>query len=246
MKISIRKEDFIMDVFEALFGIKKEQVKQTCIVMPLVTKETIKLLEIGPLRHGRLYSAGNTEHATFIRTGVGPTFVGDAVLYLEKTSCKNVILYGSCGLLESAPNLDIGSLVLPHTCYALESFSKMLSYQDICLDGYYPDKELYQSFSNLDKEEHLSDTICASLGSLKLEDQFKDLLQQLSVQIVDMECSAFFSAARFVKKRALAFFYVNDIIGEKPFYEQYSAEDKQRLSKGIQLGLQTLREFVLV
>lgn len=211
--------------------------------MPLVSKEIVNVLGLNNFYHGKLYSTGNTANFTVIRTGIGPALLGDVVLYLGETTCQNIILFGSCGLLPNVRNIPVGSNVTVHTCYALESFSEMLSFPNIDLSGLYPDKTLYESFIRFSSSS-LHEVTCTTLGSLKLQKQYQDLLKQLHIQVVDMECSAFFAAANYTNRRALTLFYVNDIIDKKPFYISNSKRDKQHIKHGIIQGIKLLQDFV--
>ncbi|MDP6685676.1 MAG: hypothetical protein QGI05_01845, partial [Candidatus Omnitrophota bacterium] len=57
--------------------------------------------------------------------------------------------------------------------------------------------------------------------------------------VVDMECSAFFSASRAVNKKAAALFYVTDIINKVPFYNLGFGE-KLSISSSIKTALEFL------
>lgn len=70
------------------------------------------------------------------------------------------------------------------------------------------------------------------MSSLKLEEDRHEWLIQQGVDVVDMECSAFFSAAQYAHLSALAVFYVTDIIKDRPFY-------KERSLSGYDMGLAT-------
>ena len=230
-----------MTKFETLFGIKESEIKNTCVLMPLVSKNVLNILGIKSLLRGKIYSSGNTEHFTVINTGIGASFTGDAVLYLRNTSCKNMILFGSCGLVKPSDGLYIGSLVTPIECYAMESFTDMLlNYHNF--KKYYPDNILLESFLNYNKA--ISRVNCATLGSLKLEEDYVCLFVEKNIKVVDMECSGFFSAAAQINIKAMAFFYVSDIINEKLFYNKFCPEDEIKLASSIKSGVQLLCSFI--
>ncbi|MFC1668249.1 hypothetical protein ACFL1T_02545 [Chlamydiota bacterium] len=227
-------------LFKTLFGITKKDVKKTCILIPLIPKRSLEKFGIKSLVKGKLYSAASTEQFTIIKTGIGPALAGDAVLYLGETPCENIILFGSCGLVEKEATLDIGSLVIPHTCYSFESFSDMLSNKNSTIEGIYPNKELYNALKDSADQQKITEVRCATCGSLKLEENYLPLLQDLEVDIVDMECSAVFSAAKSINKKVAALFYINDIIMTKPFHLEKSKEDQQKLTSGIHSGIKIL------
>ena len=95
----------IMNKFETLFGVKESTIKSTCIITPFLRKGLLKDFGIKNFSKGKLYSTGNSELLTLICTGMGAALTGDAVLYLNNTSCKNIILFGSCGLTESTKEI---------------------------------------------------------------------------------------------------------------------------------------------
>jgi purine-nucleoside phosphorylase len=230
-----------MTKFEKLFGMKESEIKDTCVLLPLVPKGALNEFGVKSLSKGKIYSSDNAEHFTVINTGMGAAFTGDAVLYLADTGCKNIILFGSCGLVKSSDGLGIGSLVAPVECCAMESFTDMLL-KKFSFEAFYPDKGMVESFLNNNKG--VQKVNCATLGSLKLEEENLGLFAEKDIQAVDMECSGVFSAARDKHLKAMAVFYVSDIINEKPFYEKFSPEDEIKLSGSIKSAIKSICSFV--
>jgi len=230
-----------MTKFETLFGIKESEVKNTCILMPLLPKGALNNFGIKNLSKGKIYSSGNANNFTLINTGIGASFTGDAALYLGDTNCKNLILFGSCGLVKPSDGLNIGSIATPVECYAMESFTDMLlKYHTF--KTFYPDTGMVESFLNYYK--NAQKVTCATLGSLKLEEEYASLFADKNIQVVDMECSGFFSAATQKNIKAMALFYVLDIINEKSFYNKLSVEDEIRLLSSIKSSAQCLCSFI--
>jgi len=230
-----------MTKFEKLFGMKEPEIKDTCVLMPLVPKSSLELFGVKDLAKGKIYSSGNAKHFTVINTGIGASFTGDAALYLADTGCKNIILFGSCGLVKSSDGLDIGSLVTPVECYAMESFTSLLL-KNHDFKKFYPDKALTESFLNNNKG--IRKVNCATLGSLKLEEENLGLFSEKDIQAVEMECSGLFAAASHKNIKAMALFYVSDILNEKPFYCQFNPDDKLRLLSSIKSGIKSICTFV--
>ena len=136
-----------MTKFETLFGMKETDIKNTCLLLPLIKKDMLYGLGIEKLARGRLYTSGNNSSFTIIHTGVGAGLLGDAALYLKNTDCQNIIAFGSCGLVDEVDDLNIGSLVTPSLSYSLESFTEMLSGYNKW-ESYRPDKKLFESLIN--------------------------------------------------------------------------------------------------
>mgnify|MGYP001610812889 CR=1 FL=1 len=232
-----------MKDFEVLFGIPWQEVKKTCILMPFVPKDVLRGLGIRRFVRGKLYGAGNGRNFTIIHTGMGPALNGDAVLYLAEAGCKNLILFGSCGLLAENNGLGIGSLVSPSKAYSLESFSRMLANQDIASDVYYPDKKLLEDWTSA-AGSSIKQITCATVSSLKLEEERRGGWLKQGIEAVDMECSAFFAAASHSGLKAIAVFYVTDIIGVKPFYQEMGLKDKAKISLARKMAAGLLCKFI--
>lgn len=233
-----------MTRFEALFGIKSSEVRKNCILMPLLQKGALGLLEIKNLKKGKLYSSGSNNDFTLIVTGIGAGFVGDAVLYLQETSCQNLILFGSCGLVKEKRGLAIGGLVSPFKCYANESFSGMLLEKNTSPKVFSAGANLYESFLEANQGAGIKKVICSTLASLKLEEEIAASFIEKGIDVVDMECSAFFSASAYSGFNAIALFYITDIINKKPFYAGLDKNSKLILSRAVKNASGLLCKFI--
>ena len=233
-----------MAAFKALFGIKESEIKNTCVLLPIMAKDIKKGLGVKKFYKGKLYNSGNSCSFTAIHTGLGPALLGDAVLYLANTSCQNIILFGSCGLVKEGQDLGIGSLVVPYKCHASESFSDMLLKDDKDWGVFYPTASLTENFIEANKKHDIKKVTCATLGSLKLEENYVSLFGEKRIQVVDMECSAFFSASKHIGKNAMALFYITDIINKKPFYRNTGLEERLALYSSIESATHILCEFI--
>jgi len=231
------------DTFQAVFGVKASRIKANCILMPLLPGGALAALKARKLGRGKVYGVGESADFTLIHTGMGPAFAGDAALYLKETGCRNAFLFGSCGLVSLRDGLSVGSLVSPAQCLAHESFSGMLLLPETEAPAFYPDRELFAGFLNYAGAK-VKKTSCATVSSLKLEEQMQQALIKNGVGVVDMECSAFFCASAYAGLRAMALFYVTDIIKEKPFYRALSARQKLELFFSFRNAAGLLREFI--
>lgn len=232
-----------MTQFEALFGIKSLQVKKNCILLPLLPKGILNEFKIGNFKRGKLYGAGDNFDFTLIHTGMGAGFTGDAVLHLKESPCENVVLFGSCGLVKARNGLSIGSLVSPAKCFAFESFTELLLEKNVQLRVSYPQDKFFGDFLADGEKIGLKKVNCSTLASLKFEEQMVDLFIENNIDVVDMECSAFFSAAAFSGLNAIACFYVSDIIKEKPFYLSLDSDLESALSSAIKNAAGLVCEF---
>lgn len=208
-----------MNEFELLFGVKETEIKPVCLLMPFITSEQLKYFSNAKKANGQLYTVLNLDNLSIIRTGIGAAFCADAVLHLKNTSACNLVLFGSCGLVRKTFCLDIGSVVRVKKSYNLESFSDLLKNKNPRPCGYEADKDMLNTFSAINGLQ-TKEVTGATFGSLKLEENFLNFLIEKKIEVADMESSAFFSAARYIQRKAVAILYVTDIIKTQPFYQK--------------------------
>ena len=233
-----------MNEFRRLFGAEKREIKTTCVLLPFFRKEILRFLGVKKISRGKLYGVGKASHFTVIHTGMGAVFLGDAVLHLKETACRQLILFGACGLIAGRKELGIGSLVSPTKCYASESFSRMLSETDEPRPEFYPDRELQSRFLSRAEPAGVKEVVALSVGSLKLQEERLDSLRREGAEVVDLECAAFFAAARATGRSALALLFITDVVGEKPYYRRLSVREKLALLKKIRRGGRLICGFI--
>jgi len=232
-----------MNYFKKLFGVERKEIKRICVLMPVLFEETKRILKIKELRKGILYQVGQGDNFTLIHTKISSSLVGDAVLYLGETSCKYLILYGSCASV-SPEKIKLGCLVSPYKCYAFEQFSKMLSGDAKINKVFYPDKNFLNFFYNNLSEDYVRKVVGISVSSLYLEKNYLNYFQKNNIEIVDMECFSFFASAEYIKRKALALFFTSDDLIYKPFFTSYEKEDKEKVNKAKVMGLSLLWEII--
>lgn len=221
-----------MDVFKKLFGVEKSLIKPNCILSPLNEVPLFSGLKIGPRSRGDYFRVADSRYATIIGTRYS-LLAGDCVLSLEDSPCRNIFLFNCCGGIGA----EIGSALLVRKAFNFESFSDMLKGKSNPARSF-PDRELAEGFPAL------LEGICATVGSLALEETHLPLFKALGVNCLDMECSAVFSAAKRAGKRALALFYVSDRIPDKPWHECLEKRDIQRLGRARRDLASGLMEFL--
>ncbi len=232
-----------MSNFKVIFGIDKDEVKKNCVLLPLLTKNILNNFSGLEFLRGKLYACAQEKNFTVIHTGLGPTLLGDAVLYLADTQAENVILFGSCGLVKETDDLSIASLVVPRKAFNKESFSHTLLEDDCSSKASYPDKGLLEKLAQI-KNCGIKKVDCATVGSLKLEEERIEDFVEKRIEVVDMECSAFFNACRYIKRRAAALLYVTDILKVRPFYKKLDTKIKSTLSSSINHGVNILCKLI--
>ncbi|MGQ3683912.1 MAG: phosphorylase family protein [Candidatus Loosdrechtia sp.] len=232
-----------MTVFKSLFGVEPSEIQKTCVIVPFLSQGLLNQLGIESLKKGKLYSTANTDTFTFIKAGIGTLLAGDATLYLEQTNCQEIIFLGACGLVQETDALTTGSLVCPEECLSFESFTDVLLRQTDKITVHYPDPDLLQSFLSSNPDIIIHRVKGMSMGSLKCEEFYKGYFIEKGIEVIDMECSAFFSAAHYIQKRAIAILYVTDIIGKKHFFEPLEPQDKLPINNAIQDACKVIRSF---
>ncbi|NUO09468.1 MAG: hypothetical protein HUU08_12455 [Candidatus Brocadia sp.] len=232
-----------MSNFKTLFGTEPSSIKKTCVIVPFLMPGLLRALGIVSLKKGKFFATTHTDTFTFIKAGIGTLFVGDAVLYLEETACQEMIYFGACGLVQETDRLTIGSLVSPHKCLAFEGFTDVLLRHTDKITTHGPDQELFQSFLKTEPDQNIQPVTAMSIGSLKYEESYKEFFDKKGVDVVDMECSAFFSAANSIKRKAVALLYATDIIGKTSFFEPSETKDKSRIDHAIQTACNAIQLF---
>lgn len=232
-----------MSSFHILFGVAPKEVRKTCLLLPFTTKGMLKALGLEKLSSGELYATASHKDYTIIRTGMGAVFLGDAVLYLQETSCEDIILFGSCGALASG-HFELGQIVVPEKCLAMESFSKILLKDFNSPRESFPHAELLKKFFAGKDTALIPQVTCVTFGSLKLEEKNMTHLKRMDVDVLDMECSAFFHAADYIRRKALSVLFVTDIIGQKPFFARRTKGEQDKIDLAISRGITLIQEFV--
>jgi len=243
-KRRLKRKGKDMDKFERLFGIKASEIKRDCILLPILQKKALEYFQVKSLSKGKLFSAGSNDSFTLVHTGIGPGFTGDAVLYLKDTACRRIFLFGSCGLVAEKEGVSLADLVSPSMCYANESFSELMKYGPKETSVFYPDKETYGGLLESARDAAIKGVCCSTIVSLKLEEDMLESFILKGIEVVDMECSAFFSAAASCGLKASALFYITDIIGKKPFYAALEPALKSKLDGSIKSAADILCEFI--
>lgn len=233
-----------MSEVQNVFGIKKSEIRKTCVLAPVISKDLIAKLNIPNFARTNFYACGSNEHVTLIHTLMGASFVGDAVLHLAETPCERLILFGSCGLVTSAPSLKLGTIVTPFESYAMESFSDLLNNEKKQVDSFAADNDFLNKFLYCLRKENIPSVRCASFGSLVLEEKHKDFLLEENIQVLDMESSAFFFAAKHTHKKAVALFYITDILRDKPVFKPLSDKDQSLVTQSRSQAIDYLVTFI--
>lgn len=227
------------NTFKTLFGIAPDTVQKTCIIMPFELPKAAEQLSVTSISKGRVFSAGQGKGLTLILSGMSAGFVGDCVLWLKDTPCEQVLFLGTCGLIHTTKNdLDIGTLLSPGTIHAFESFSDIIT-------GDIKDPEPVEADTTLIKAMELDVPTCPciSFASLHEEERYMHLFEQLGADVIEMECSAFFLAAKRIQRPSSALLVISDILGKVLFSSKLSAEDKKSLTDGISQACMHIRKF---
>jgi purine-nucleoside phosphorylase len=225
-----------VNTFQKLFAVSPSQIREDVIITPFLKLEYFRIN--GRSKKGFLFEVLNEDDFSVIKTGIGASFVGDALMYLKEAKIKRVYFLGSCGAIS---NLDIGDLVLVSKALNMESFSNILN-RKFSPSFINAEDHLYKKF--LEQNKAIKQTRLATVGSLSLEEGILPLLNRHRIDVIDMEVSAFICAARFLKLSYMALLYVTDILRGKSFCRDLTNPEQLTIQKSRQEAISLLCEFI--
>jgi hypothetical protein len=206
--------------FKKLFGIDANALQKSVIITPL---NEYQLFAPGTASraHGDYFRVAQAEGFTVIGTHYS-LLVGDCVLALAATRCREVFLFGCCGGI----GVDIGDKMIAGSALDFGSFPAMLAVSSR-QEKFSPDGELTKTL--LQNCPGAKAGCCASVSSLALETERLALFDSLGVNCLDMEAASVFAAAASAGIRSAAAFYVSNRVPDKPWHEFLSPGEIKRL-----------------
>lgn len=171
---------------------------------------------------------------TVIRTGVGPSRVGDCISFLSLSGARNLLFAGAVGSLRSG--WALGDFFLPLTAADGEGYTRYLG-RDF---GELVDEAAEIPCSG-GLEGALRETLrergiapregrVFTIGSIAAEaPENLRLLRERGFDALEMELSAFFSAARHHSLPGAALTYISDLPLESSLWEKKSPEEERAL-----------------
>ena len=216
-------------MFKQLFGDEPTTIQSFCLLAPFYNTELLRILKIPRLEHGTLYACGHNDDLTFIHTRIGPTFLGDAVLYLEKTPCQYLVLLGACGAVSAESGTELGSLIFPAGSYAMDSFSGILSGGTAAFPFHKSDAALTEALAHQAGSSAQRVQAGASFASFYLESRYYDYFLKKKISVVDMEMAALFQTAALTGKKSAAALYVSDVLNVSHPFREWSESEKNLL-----------------
>ncbi|MDD5005243.1 MAG: hypothetical protein PHS93_01905 [Candidatus Omnitrophica bacterium] len=227
-----------MNTFLKLFGLNPQDIKHDVIITPFINLEYFKINKKSKINKGLLFEVLAESDFSVVKTGVGSSFVGDSVVYLKETACRRIYFIGSCGVVS---NFNIGDLIVADKILAWESFSEILGHSPshFFINA---ENELSRRFLELNKDIRKANL--ATLGSLSLQEKVLQSLKRQEIDVVDMEVSAFSSAAKYFKLSSLALLYSTDIIEGKPFSREASHQERKVIKDSRQRAISLICDFI--
>ncbi len=241
--------------FKKLFGISRDDLGEVLLISPFfhakLVGDMLKQKEFfkGIIFHG-LNGFFKDKKITFVNTGMGQTLVADCILAQNPARIKAVIFLGAVGAVKDLDIADI--VVVKEAVFDTEYYGKFgLIFKEGNLKKFYPDAQLLEySLNAADKKNNqLKQANVISIHTFW--DQTEPRAEQLAkngMQSVDLECALFYAAARKKKLRSIAFCFVSDNIVSRPFWGEFSAEErlvmKNKASEVVRLGLELGRKLI--
>jgi purine-nucleoside phosphorylase len=222
--------------FKKFFAISPEEFSENCIIC----QSSDLSLFADNARNGLFVKTAKIKNATII--GLRNNFAaGDSVLFLENTPCRNIILFGSCGV---CGDIDLGSPIAVEKSYNLESFSKMaLCKSERSFEYSNASKEFNENFFAKNPNLNFIKTNSACVNSFILQPQYLDFFKEKNIGAVDMESSIVFCAAKIAKINAACFMYASDHIEKYPLGKNLAEPSKKRIGNTRKKLAKAIAEF---
>lgn len=233
-------------VLEVVLGCAPDDIAQDVILTPFLSLEAFRKrlspegrVELSP----PFFFQGVTgvhrgRRVTAIRTGVGPSRVGDCLSVLALTPARRVVFVGAVGALH--PDWAIGDFFLPleaadgegFTRYLLQSFGEVIAGAALigCRGGL--EGALAEALRR--RGACLREGRVFTIGSVAVESQENlRALAGAGFDAVEMELSAFYAAARHHGMESAALTYVSDLPLRSSLWEDKTNDEKDGLRKAL-------------
>jgi len=228
-------------VVEVVFGARPEEVAEDVVLTPFVPLKTFRrhLEEVTRELSPPFFYKGFTgtfggRRVTVVSTGVGPSRVGDCVGFLSLTHARRVLFAGAVGGL--ADQHRIGDFFLPsaaadgegYTRFAMGEFASTVGSARLILrpPGLGDGLASWLAAQELSFHEGMVFTV----GAITLESRDNlELLARNRYAAVEMELSAFFSAASLHGLDAAALTYVSDLPLRSALWDEKGPSEREAL-----------------
>lgn len=229
------------DTVALILHCKPSDIRKNVILSPTWSEKHFSryIAKIETISEGFVYDISyQGKSITYIRSGMGAPFAGDAILALSCTPCENVIFIGSVGGLKES--LVIGDLVLVNRSISGDGFSNYIEKAPLTSSSFLTStrpnielsillEEIARSICEepgitLSKGDIFSiDTIVASFVHLDFIEREFDCIG------IEMETSAVFNAASLVGLKAAALLQLSDVIPtNKSLFSGRTEQDQDR------------------
>ncbi|MFH1776040.1 MAG: hypothetical protein ABH952_00535 [Candidatus Omnitrophota bacterium] len=243
-------------IFKKLSGVSGDMISSAVIISPFISvKKIARHLHNSKFFKGALYEGVIGRFAqreiTYIKTGIGASLIGDAVLSLPDKKYAGVYFLGAVGGINK---LNIAELVIVKQAKADGGFVAIIEEKDKISTAisYCPDKRLLaQGIEFLKKNiQEIRQVNVATLSSLFFETKQNICrMQKMGIEAVDMELAAFYAAAKKRGIPALGLCFVSDLPGEMVFWDKISIDKLLALSnvqkRMIKAGLKIAAELTV-
>jgi purine-nucleoside phosphorylase len=250
----------IEKLFKYCFGCSPEVFPGTVIITPVLPIKKFKehCEEITSFS-GRLYSgmtaSKNGSEFAVVRCGLGDSCAGDAVLLMDVTPARRIILAGACGGLKGC---SIGDLIVCENAFNGEGFTRYHT-RVSDMDEIFNVGELIPAAPAYTKNlkrflsERASDKTALkagdifTIGSIMAERQ-KNLvtIEENGFRGIDLELSAVYHAARRIDREATGLMFVSDLPLERPLWRELTRAEKNSYNNGIRGLIRLSVEFAVL
>jgi purine-nucleoside phosphorylase len=230
-------------VVRTVFGCEPEAVAPTVVLSPFVPLKAFRrhvqkvVAELAPPFFFKGFSAVFKERpVTVIHTGVGPSRIGDCLGFLALTPARRVCFAGAVGALN--PEYQLGEFFVPtaaadgegYSRYCREPFPQLAAAAPVVAcpaeaDGG-PDVLLAAEKLCLHRG------LVFTVGSIAFESpENLRTLRELGFDVLEMELSAFYTAAAHHGFAATSLTYVSDLPLTRSLWQEKTAEEREALRR---------------
>ncbi|HSH68649.1 MAG TPA: hypothetical protein VK997_01940 [Deferrisomatales bacterium] len=243
-------------VVRTVFGCDPEIVSPNVVLSPFVPLKAFRrhvqevVAELAPPFFFKGFRAVFEDHpVTVIQTGIGPSRIGDCLGFLSHTPAHRVCFAGAVGALN--PAYRIGEFFVPtaaadgegYSRYCRESFPQLAAEAPVI-----PCPEAPGTLDALLAAEalRLHRGRVFTVGSIAFESpENLRALRELGFDALEMELSAFYTAAAHHGFQAISLTYVSDLPLTRSLWQEKTTEERELLGRAYRtLPLLALRHAV--
>lgn len=232
----------MIQLSEFILGCNTSDVRETVIIAPCWHPNTVGIECLKPISKGaqKVWDCEiDGTKFTYIKSGIGACLCADIVMALCNTVCSKIMLIGSAGAITE--DINVGDIVFPDRCIVGEGATRFLM-PNLDTDSFgkvvaVPSEDYINIFDNMQQALSAIGVNCRSGATISVESLYSQFgfisdFIALGAECIDMEASAFLTAAHKVGfKGAVCFCISDNIRKDHPLFDE--AEKMAILRKNV-------------